>query len=83
MLPVFEIPPLTCVVHGVESHGFLTGATDCKVRYVSVSDPQVFFELSTSNPYAGDNHSESVQNGVQVNIITGGGNNNAVHFTIY
>jgi hypothetical protein len=82
MLPVWEIPPLTCVVHGVESHGVATGATDCKVRYVSVSD-QVFFELSTSNPFFGSNSASSIQDGVKVNIIKGGGNNNVVHFTIY
>jgi hypothetical protein len=84
MLPEFEIPPLTCVVHGVESHGFMTGATGCKVRYASVSNPkQVNFELTTSNPWAGINSGNSFHNGLKVNMILGGGNNNVVHFTIY
>ena len=56
----FQIDPKTASAYRVESHGFAAGVTGAHVRYGTAPDDQtqVVLDINTSNPFAGDNHSE-------------------------
>ena len=83
LLPEYEIPPKSSVAYGAESHGFMTGLSDCKVEYKS-TDGQATFWVSVSNPYYGSNYNDKGHTGAvrNIQIIAGNGNNNVVKFVL-
>ena len=83
MMPPADIPANGTVVYGSESHGVCTGATNCELQYECSAG---MVNISTSNPYMGDNHAEVshtfADGAAIVHHVCGGGNANTVHVYI-
>jgi len=82
LLPEWDIRPYTSTVYGVESFGFMTGCTNCEVKY-EAPDGQSWFKVYTSNPYWGYNHAGvRDSDGVSIQTVCSGGNKNIVAFRL-
>jgi hypothetical protein len=57
----FQIDGKTAAGYRVESHGFATGVTGAHIRYgANAGDPNsVVLDITSSNPFAGDNSSSA------------------------
>lgn len=72
--------------YSVESHGFATGVTGASVRFSDMpGDGMTCLQISTSNPYAGKNHSStSSACDFRVNPpVTSVGNHNEVYVDVF
>lgn len=81
-----EINPKSINGYSVESHGFATGVTGASVRFSDTpGDGTWCLQISTSNPYAGKNHSSTTSAcGFNVNPpVTSVGNHNEVYVDVF
>jgi hypothetical protein len=81
-----QIDPKTSAAYRVESHGFATGVTGAHIRYgLTPADPtSVVLDITTSNPFAGGNHSEvSPVNGFRLTKRDSEGDSNQVDIDFY
>jgi hypothetical protein len=82
----FQIDGNSSIAYRVESHGAGTGVTGARVRYgLTAGDPNsVVLDISTSNPFFGDNHSETQgSNGFGVTKTDSTGNSNQVDVDLF
>lgn len=78
-LPPENIQPGEVVVYRVESHGFMTGCTECQVIYDDKDTGDVYAWF-TSNPYMGSNHGGD--RGGVVTVRIGLGNNSTARVVL-
>ena len=81
-----QIDPSTTIAYRVESHGVATGVTGAHIRYGTAPGDQieVVLDINTSNPYAGDNHSEvQAFSGFSVTKTDSVGNSNQVDVDVF
>jgi hypothetical protein len=81
-----QIDPKTSSGYRVESHGFATGVTGARIRYgLTPGDPtSVVLDITTSNPFAGGNHSEvQALNGFSSTKADSVGNSNQVDIDLF
>ena len=82
----FQVDGNSSIAYRVESHGAGTGVTGARVRYgLTAGDPNsVVLDISTSNPFFGDNHSETQgSNGFGVTKTDSTGNSNQVDVDLF